>query len=90
LVDQDRHQAQRAATIADLSLALNDAGAALAWYEKSASLAPENASILARLADAQSRSGQADRARATLQHAVEIDPADPSVRATVRRLQLRP
>jgi tetratricopeptide (TPR) repeat protein len=89
LVDQDRHEAQRAATIADLSLALNDAGAALAWYEKSASVAPENASILARLADAQWRSGQFDRARATLQHATEIDPADPSVRAAARRLQPR-
>ena len=90
LVDQDRHPAQRAATIADLSVALDDSAAALSWYGKAAALAPENASILARLADAQSRSGQIERARATLQHAIEIDPADPAVRAVVRRLQPRP
>ena len=90
LVDHDRQKAQRAATIADLSLALDDVDSALSWYAKAASLAPENASILARLAEAQSRSGQLDRARATLQHAIEIDPADPAVRGVVRRLQPRP
>ena len=86
LVDQDRREAQHSEQIADLSLALNDAGAAVAWYQKSESLAPADASLLARLADAQARSGRPDVARATLERAIEKDPTDPSVRAVARRL----
>ena len=40
LVDDDRDEAQHAVRIADLSMQLNDAAAAVAWYQKSDALGP--------------------------------------------------
>lgn len=90
LVDQDRHDAAHAAHIADLSMLLGDAPAAVAWYQKSESLTTPDASLLARLADAQARAGQLAVARATAQRAIDRDPANPSARAVARRLQTAP
>ena len=53
LVDEDRDEAVHAARIADLSMQLNDATTAAAWYQKSDALRPSDASLLARMADAQ-------------------------------------
>ena len=89
LVDDDRDQAARAAHIADLSLQLSDPMTAVVWYEKSESLGGVGASLLARLADAQARAGQLDKARATLQRAVEKGPKSRSALAVARRLQAR-
>jgi tetratricopeptide (TPR) repeat protein len=89
LVDEDRDEAVRAARIADLSMQLNDAGAAVAWYQKSDALRTSDASLLARMADAQSRAGQPEAARATIKQALEKDPNHPLVRAVARRLQAR-
>jgi tetratricopeptide (TPR) repeat protein len=86
LVDENRDEAGHAATIGDLSLQLNDPLAAIAWYQKSESLAPGDAALLARLADAQFRAGQLDSATATLARALEKDPNHASVRAIARRL----
>lgn len=89
LVDEDREEAVHAARIADLSMQLNDAVAAAAWYQKSDALRPSDASLLARMADAQWRAGQTDKALATLKRAVEKDPNHPLVRSVSRRLQAR-
>ncbi|HET9469449.1 MAG TPA: tetratricopeptide repeat protein [Vicinamibacterales bacterium] len=89
LVDEDREEAVHAARIADLSMQLNDAVAAAAWYQKSDTLRTSDASLLARMADAQWRAGQTDKARTTLTRAIEKDPNHPLVRSVSRRLQAR-
>lgn len=89
LVDEDRNEAAHAAKIADLSMELNDAVAAVAWYQKSDSLRTSDASLLARLANAQWRAGQVESAHATIKRAVEKDPNHPLVRSVARRLQAR-
>ena len=89
LVDEDADEAVHATRIADLSMQLNDAAAAVAWYQKSDALRAGDASFLARMADAQWKAGHADNARATLKRAVEKDPDHPLVRSVSRRLQAR-
>jgi tetratricopeptide (TPR) repeat protein len=89
LADEDRDEAVRAARIADLSMQLNDAASAVAWYQKADGLRTSDASLLARLADAQSRAGQAQPALATIRRAIEKDPDHPLVRSVARRLQAR-
>lgn len=89
LVDEDRDEAVRAARIADLSMQLDDAASAVAWYHKSDALRAGDASLLARMADAQSRAGQPEPALATIERAIEKDPSHPLVRSVARRLQAR-
>jgi tetratricopeptide (TPR) repeat protein len=89
LVDEDRVEAVHAARIADLSMQLNDAVAAAAWYQKSDALRASDASLLARMADAQSRAGQVEKALATIKRAIDKDPAHPLVQSVARRLQAR-
>ena len=89
LVDEDRDEAVHAARIADLSMQLNDPVAAVAWYQKSDALRASDASLLARMADAQSRAGQVENALATIRRATEKDPNHPLVRSVARRLQAR-
>jgi tetratricopeptide (TPR) repeat protein len=89
LVDEDREAPAHAAAIGDLSLQLNDTAAAIAWYEKSASVSEPDASLLARLADAQAKAGRLDDARTTVQRALEKDPADSAALAIAHRLQVR-
>jgi tetratricopeptide (TPR) repeat protein len=89
LVDDDRDEASHAAQVGDLSLQLNDAVTAVVWYQKSESLTPPDASLLARLADAQAKAGQLDSARATVIRAIEKDPGNPSALTLARRLQVR-
>jgi Flp pilus assembly protein TadD len=89
LVDEDADEAAHAARIADLSMQLNDAAAAAAWYQKSDAVRPSDASLLARMADAQARSGRVDAAHATLKRAIDKDPNHPLVRSVARRLQAR-
>jgi tetratricopeptide (TPR) repeat protein len=90
LVDQDRQKGAHAERIGDLSMALNDAAAAVAWYRRSESLVAADASLLARLADAQARAGAMDEARATALRALEKDSADATARAVARRLKADP
>ena len=89
LVDEDRDEAARAARIADLSMQLNDAASAVAWYQKSDALRTSDAPLLARMADAQSRAGLVEAALATIRRAIERDPDHPLVRSVARRLQTR-
>jgi tetratricopeptide (TPR) repeat protein len=89
LVDEDRDEAVRAARIADLSMDLDDAASAVAWYQKSDALRTGDASLLARMANAQVRAGQVESARATIRRALDKDPDHPLVRSVARRLQAR-
>ncbi|MEO5742398.1 MAG: tetratricopeptide repeat protein [Vicinamibacterales bacterium] len=89
LVDDDRDEAVHAARIADLSMQLNDAASAVAWYQTSAALRPSDASLLSRMADAQSRAGQVESALATIKRALQKDPDHPLAHAVARRLQAR-
>jgi tetratricopeptide (TPR) repeat protein len=89
LVDEDRDEAVRAAQIADLSMQLNDATAAVAWYRKSDALRASDASLLARMAEAQFRAGQLEPAFATIKRAIDKNPDHPLVRAVAQRLQAR-
>jgi tetratricopeptide (TPR) repeat protein len=89
LVDENADEAVHATRIADLSMQLNDAAGAVAWYQKSDALRAGDASFLARMADAQWKAGHTDNARATLKRAVEKDPNHPLVRSVSRRLQAR-
>jgi tetratricopeptide (TPR) repeat protein len=89
LIDDDRERAVRAAWIGDLSTQLDDAPAALTWYEKADTLGVADASLLVRLADAQARAGRLDDARASAQRALEQDPESAAVRAAVSRLHAR-
>ncbi len=89
LVDEDSDEAAHAARIADLSMQLNDAAAAAAWYQKSDALRPSDASLLARMADAQARAGRADTALVTITRAIQKEPNHPLVQSVARRLQAR-
>jgi tetratricopeptide (TPR) repeat protein len=89
LVDEDRDEAVRAARIADLSMDLNDAVAAVAWYRKSDGLRAGDASMLARMANAHLHAGQVELARASIKRALDKDPNHPLVRSVARRLQAR-
>ena len=89
LVDDDRDEAAHAARIADLSMQLNDAKVAVNWYRRADAVRPGDAPLLARMADAQSRAGQASEALATIQRAVDKDPNHPLVRSVSRRLHAR-
>ena len=89
LVDEDRERASHAVRIGDLSMKLNDAVSAAAWYQKSEALGTGDTSLLVRLADALAKTGQLDQARTTVQRALEKDPADVAARALARRLQAR-
>jgi tetratricopeptide (TPR) repeat protein len=87
LIDDDRDQSAHAAQIADLSIDLNDAAAAIWWYEKSEALAPADASQLARLAEAQMKAHRTHDAEATLARALAKDPTNAAAMALAKRLQ---
>jgi tetratricopeptide (TPR) repeat protein len=73
-----RWNARLASHIADLSLRLNDAEAAMAWYQRASAMGPMDAVSLVGYADAQFRVGKMDEARLTLDKALAADPALPA------------
>ena len=79
-----RRRSAQAARLAELSLKVNEPGAAAAYFLRAA----ENgdATFLARAADAQYRAGDLDAARATVAKALEKDPANTAALAIQRRL----
>jgi tetratricopeptide (TPR) repeat protein len=89
LVDEDREQAVHAIRIADISMQLNDPGAAVAWYQKSQALGATDSGVLVRLAEAQLKAGQIENARVTVQRTLERDPQNAAARNLSRRVQAR-
>jgi len=72
--------------IADLSMTLGDPDTAVTWYEKGVN-DDSDARLLIRFADAQSRAGHLDAARATLGKVLEQDPTSRPARSALRRLK---
>src|SRR5258706_5013577 len=66
LSSADAELASLATRIATLSVRVNDAQTAVHWFGRALSAAPNDARLLASLADAQIRSGDRDGARTTL------------------------
>jgi tetratricopeptide (TPR) repeat protein len=81
-----RRRAALAARIGDLSLRLNDASMAVAWYGRATGYASD-ASFLVRFAEARWRAGDPDVARAMLDKLLEKDPANEAARALRRRIR---
>lgn len=86
-LSDDQPDATVAARVAELSLQLNEADAAVTWFERAIALAPTDLSLLARLAEAQATAGRLDAARATLDRALEKDPENPALVSLSRRLR---
>lgn len=85
----DRRRATLAMRVADLSMQVADAPAAVTWYQRAALLNPPDAAQLVRMADAQAKAGDLDAARATLARALEKEPANRAARQLQRRLAAR-
>lgn len=75
--------------LGDLSIRMHEPGTALTYFRRALAEAPSDPSLLARLADAQWRTGDADAARASLAKALERDPSDAHALALKRRLPRR-
>jgi predicted Zn-dependent protease len=77
----------RARRIAALSLRVDDAETAVEWLERACAASPTDLELLASLADAQIRAGDADGARASIQKGLEREPAHPAFIALSHRLK---
>jgi tetratricopeptide (TPR) repeat protein len=86
LSDDEGARQGRAVQIADLCMRLDEPAEAARWFQRASDLAEADPRLLGRLADAQHRAGQSDRARATLDLAIERAPEDPSLRILARRI----
>jgi predicted Zn-dependent protease len=82
-----RRRATLAARVADLSMQLDDAPAAVTWYQRAAVMNTPEGPLLARLAEAQMKTNDLDGARATVARALERDPANRLARQLQRRLR---
>jgi tetratricopeptide (TPR) repeat protein len=74
LVSDDREFAVRATRIAGLSLRLNDPDTAVDWLDRAASASPNDVKLLALLADAELKAGDAEAALTTIARGLEKDP----------------
>ena len=90
LEGDDREPRRRAALderIADLSLRLNDAPAAVTWYQKAAEIQPLDSGPMFRYAEALWTAGSAEAARAALGKALEKDPSSAAGKALTRMMK---
>lgn len=85
LTASDADFVSRAARIASLSLRLDDAQAAVMWYERACASSPNDLHLVTALADAQLRAGSLDAASATIARGLERDPRHPQLRTLARR-----
>jgi tetratricopeptide (TPR) repeat protein len=80
-------QVASAVRLADLSLRLQEPGAAAEWFQRAAALAPPDAGLLGRLAVARWASGDLEGARAAVAQGLEQHPLDASLLALQHQLQ---
>ena len=85
VVADDRDFPSRASRIAALSLRLNDPDTAVEWLDQASSASPNDTKLLALLADAQLKAGDAEAAHASIERGLAKDPAN----TTLRSLKLR-
>jgi tetratricopeptide (TPR) repeat protein len=74
LTASDADFVSRAARIASLSLRLDDARSAVAWFERACASSPNDLRLVASLADAQLRRGDRAAAQATIARGLEKEP----------------
>jgi tetratricopeptide (TPR) repeat protein len=77
----------RLARVGTLALAVNQPSIAVDWLRHAADSAPDQASLLGRLAHAEWLAGRPDAARATLARAIERAPDDRALRAMQQQLR---
>ena len=77
----------RATRIATLSLRLNDVPTGVEWLQRAVAASPNDARLLALLADAQIKAGDRDGAKATIARGLETDPANTALLALGRRVR---
>jgi predicted Zn-dependent protease len=82
-----RRRAAQVLRIADLSMKAGDAAGAATWYQRALEATGASTPLLVRLAEAQFKSGAAGPARATLAHALELEPGNPEARALLGRVK---
>jgi tetratricopeptide (TPR) repeat protein len=82
-----REAAAMAARIADLSMRMQDAAAAITWYQHAIERIGPEVSLLARLAEAQWTSGDREAAKGTIARALEKDPENAALRTLQRKLR---
>jgi tetratricopeptide (TPR) repeat protein len=87
LVPADHASAARAARIGRLSLRLDQPEIALAWLEKAAAAIPNDVGVLTLLAEAQLKTGDRERAQATVTSALEKDPTNAALLALARKVR---
>jgi tetratricopeptide (TPR) repeat protein len=86
LVADDPDAAAHASRIAVLSLKLNDAPTAAAWFVRASRAAPDDVRLLADLGDAQLRAGDRAAAQDSVARGLGKDPANAALLALQRRL----
>jgi tetratricopeptide (TPR) repeat protein len=85
LVPADHSAPARAARIGRLSLRVDQPAIALPWLERASAGMPGDVGVLTLLAEAQLKTGDLERARATVKSALEKDPANAALLALARR-----
>jgi tetratricopeptide (TPR) repeat protein len=87
LVRPETDAVPRAAKIAALSLQLNDATTAVEWLTQATTASPNDALLLASLADAQLRSGDRAAAQATIARGLDRDPKNAQLAVLARKIR---
>jgi tetratricopeptide (TPR) repeat protein len=82
-----RQRAAAAARIASLSTRVGDHAVAAEWLRRAVDASGPDVSLLARLADAQARAGDAAAARSTVERILAREPQNPAALAILRRLR---
>lgn len=81
-----RRRSSESSRLGELSLKLNQPAVAATYFLHAADDNPSDAALLARAADAQSRAGDLNTARATITNALAKDPSNAVVLSVARRL----
>lgn len=89
LVPTDPDAPSFAARIGALSLTLNEAAAALPWLQRALTTRPDDLAVLASMAEAQLLAGDTAGARATLTHALALQPTNRDLLRLERRIRNR-
>ena len=90
LQGDDADMVDRATRIAALSTRLNDPASAARWLQKAVDAGGKDAKLLASLADAQLKAGDADAAQATVDRGLATEPNSRELLTLARRLKPAP
>lgn len=82
-----RRRSAIAVRVADLSMRVEDFPSAVGWYERAAPALAADETFIVKLADARSRTGQAESAKSALDKLLEKNPANSAARNLRRRIR---